>query len=76
VQAIARDILLSGMFLAEEKGFTIIATIHDEIVTEVPLDSPLGLEDLLACMTKVPEWGATMGFTLAAEGYAAPYYRK
>jgi DNA polymerase bacteriophage-type len=76
VQAIARDILLSGMFAAEKARFVILATIHDEIVTEVPLDSPLGLEDLLACMTKVPEWGATMGFTLAAEGYCAPYYRK
>ena len=76
VQAIARDLLLAGMFAAEKAGFTILATIHDEIVTEVPLDSPLGLEDLLACMTKVPEWGSTMGFTLAAEGYVAPYYRK
>jgi hypothetical protein len=76
VQAIARDLLLAGMFAAEKAGFTILATIHDEIVTEVPLDSLLGLEDLLACMTKVPEWGSTMGFTLAAEGYTAPYYRK
>ena len=76
VQAIARDILLNAMFLAEEAGFVILATIHDEIVTEVPIDSPLGLDDLLACMTKVPEWGSTMGFTLAAEGYCAPYYRK
>ena len=76
VQAIARDLLLAGMFAAEEAGFTILATIHDEIVTEVPLDSLLGLEDLLACMTKVPEWGATMGFTLAAEGYESQYYHK
>ena len=75
-QAIARDILLNAMFLAEEAGFVILATIHDEIVTEVPIDSPLGLADLLACMTTVPEWGSTMGFTLAAEGYCAPYYRK
>ena len=76
VQAIARDILLNAMFLAEEAGFVILATIHDEIVTEVPIDSPLGLADLLACMTKVPEWGSTMGFTLAAEGYEGAYYKK
>ena len=76
VQAIARDLLLAGMFAAEAAGFIILATIHDEIVTEVPLDSPLGLKDLLACMTKVPEWGATSGYILAAEGYQSSYYRK
>ena len=53
------------MFLAEEAGFIILATIHDEIVTEVPIDSPLGLEDLLACMTKVPEWGSDDGIYIS-----------
>jgi hypothetical protein len=76
VQAVSRDLLLAGMFEAEKAGFTILLTIHDEIVTEVPPDSSLGLDELLKCMTKIPEWGEEMGFVLAAEGWTGPYYRK
>jgi DNA polymerase len=76
VQAIARDLLLSGMLEAEKLGFTIIMTIHDEIVGEVPIDSPLGEKDLLAAMCIIPEWAEGMGFVLKAEGWEGPYYKK
>ena len=76
VQAVARDILLNGMLEAEKRGFTIIMTIHDEIVAEVPIDSPLTTEDLYASMSTNPEWACGMGFVLAAEGYEGPYYKK
>jgi DNA polymerase len=64
------------MIYAEKKGFTLVMTIHDEIVCESPIDSPLGLEDLLQCMCTIPEWGQDMGFVLKAEGYEGFYYRK
>jgi len=38
VQAVARDVLLSGMLEAEKIGFVIILTIHDEVVCESPLE--------------------------------------
>jgi DNA polymerase bacteriophage-type len=80
VQAVARDILLNGMFNAEERAKTVngrlIMTIHDEIVVEVPVDSSYNTEVLLDCMREVPHWGKTMGFTLAAEGWEGPYYKK
>jgi DNA polymerase len=76
VQAVARDILLEGMLAAERMGFTIIMTIHDEIVAEVPIDSPLTKEDLYVAMSTVPEWACGMGFVLAAEGYEGLYYKK
>jgi len=76
VQAVARDLLLSGMLEAEKMGFTIIMTIHDEIVAEVLLDSLLTAEDLYVAMSKIPEWAYGMGFVLAAEGYEGPYYKK
>jgi DNA polymerase len=76
VQAVARDILLEGMLAAERMGFTIIMTIHDEIVAEVPIDSPLTKEDLYVAMSTVPEWACGMGFVLAAEGYEGPFYKK
>jgi DNA polymerase len=76
VQAVARDIMLEGMLAAEKAGATIIATVHDEIVCEVPLDSTFTLDVLLQCMTRVPGWAEGMGFILSAEGYESSYYRK
>lgn len=76
VQAVARDILLNGMFEAEKAGFKIVMTIHDEIASEVPLDSPLNLGVLLSCMSKCPKWGAGMGLVLSAEGYENRFYKK
>jgi DNA polymerase len=76
VQAVSRDLLLSGMLETEAAGASVVATIHDEIVAEAPIDSSFNLDVLLGCMTKVPEWGEGMGFVLKAEGYESPYYRK
>jgi DNA polymerase len=76
VQAVARDILLNGMFEAEKLGFELIMTIHDEIAAERSLTSTLTLGDLLGAMQVVPEWGEGMGFVLAAEGYEDKYYHK
>jgi DNA polymerase len=76
VQAISRDLLLSGMLEAETAGAKVIMTIHDEVVVEVPLTSSFGPNELLTCMTKVPEWGEGMGFVLKAECWEGPYYKK
>src|SRR6266496_830579 len=76
VQAVARDLLLSGMLNCEAAGFYVVMTIHDEIVCEAPLNSTLNLDTLLKCMTTVPSWGEGMGFILAAEGWEGPFYRK
>lgn len=40
-QATARDIMANGMLRAEEAGFPVILTVHDELVTEINHD--LGL---------------------------------
>jgi len=76
VQAVARDLLLSGMLETEKAGATITMTIHDEVVAEVPLDSLFGEKELYTCMTKVPEWGEGMGFVLKAECWEGLYYKK
>jgi hypothetical protein len=91
-QAISRDILAHGMHLADQKGFEVVGHVHDELVTLVPLDSPLTVHDLEECMAKVPTWvSAGEGLVwrkgsnaachwpelpLAAEGYEDSYYRK
>jgi DNA polymerase len=80
VQAIARDLLLSGMFLADEAagkvGGNLTMTVHDEIVCEVPEDSSFNTETLLDCMRTLPKWAEGMGFVLAAEGWSGQFYKK
>jgi len=75
VQAMARDVLLHSMFLADDFGMRIVGHVHDEVITlsdDDPLES--GLETLKWCMSQPPAY--MPGFVLTAEGYEAYYYRK
>lgn len=75
VQAIARDVLASGLVHADKAGFEIVGHVHDEIISLVPEDSPLDDEKLAECMAIQPPW--TKGqLPLAAAGYCGQYYRK
>lgn len=72
-QAIARDILVNGMFKAEAAGYPIVATVYDEILCEVPR----GFGDLAAfekLICELPEWAA--GLPLTAGGWIGKRYRK
>ena len=73
-QAVARDILAYGMKRAEEKGFEICLHVHDELITEVPIDSDLTADVLSQRMSVNPSW--SLGLPLAAAGYEAMRYRK
>lgn len=73
-QAISRDILLNGMFNADESGMTIVGSVHDEIICEESVESKLGIEHLRECMIKPPVWATDM--PLGAEGYENVYYKK
>ena len=74
VQAIARDILVNGMFKAEEIGFDITFHVHDEIITEVDDDDILGVDDLIACMVSKIDWAKDL--PLGAAGWEGYFYRK
>jgi len=74
VQAICRDILGHGMLEAKRDGFPIVLTCHDEIVAEVENGSPLGVPELVDCMTRKISWAG--GFLTGAEGFETDYYRK
>jgi len=73
VQAIARDLLAEAMLRVERAGFPIIATVHDEIVCEVP-GSHGSLGEFEALMMAVPAWGS--GCPIDVESYDAARYRK
>jgi DNA polymerase len=74
-QAIARDVLVNGMKLAEASGLEIVGSVHDEIIcltdTEI---AGHGLETLRTVMSTTPDWAK--GLPLAAEGFVSPYYKK
>jgi DNA polymerase len=72
-QAVARDILVNGMLLAERANYPIIGTIYDEIITEVP--KAFGSANEFArLICQLPPWAA--GLPLVAHGYEAKRYRK
>lgn len=76
-QAVARDVMANGMKLAEEAGYQVVLTVHDELLTEAPEDSPSNLlcvEDLAEKMSTTPDWAA--GLPLAAAGYESTRYKK
>jgi len=74
VQAIARDVFMSGMLRAEIDGFNVCIRVHDELVCETP-DNPTYTSDgLAALMSTNPSWSG--GLPLSAAGFETKRYRK
>lgn len=72
-QAIARDLLVNGMFKAEAAGYPIIATVYDEIISEVPRGYG-SLKDFERMICELPDWAS--GLPLVASGWRGKRYRK
>ena len=73
VQATARDLLVHGMFMAEENGYPIIMHVHDEIVAEITKGYG-SLENFEKLMSSVPNWA--IGCPVSADGWLGRRYRK
>lgn len=74
VQAVARDVFMTGMRKAEEAGYAVVLRVHDELVCEVPDDPAFTHEALAGMMADNPGW--SFGLPLAAAGFEAHRYRK
>lgn len=74
VQAVARDVLASGMFRAEEAGYEVCLHVHDELITETPDSDDYSVDELSRIMSTNPGW--SMGLPLAAAGFETHRYRK
>ena len=73
VQATARDIMATAMMALELKGYNVILSVHDEIISEVP-DNFGSLDEMIDIMTRVPAWA--QGCPINAEGKEGKRYRK
>lgn len=75
VQAIARDILYRGMWLAHKAGFNLVGHVHDELIClERKGTNEFTWERLRGIMAAPIPWFPDL--PLNAAGYAASFYRK
>ena len=73
VQAICRDLLANAMLNLEAAGYSIVLSVHDEIVAEVPEEFG-STEEFEEIMCRLPDWAN--GFPIKAEGWRAKRFQK
>lgn len=73
VQAVARDFLVHGMYQAEQEGYPVIGTVHDELLTEPTIEHG-SVKELEEIVSRLPPWGD--GCPISAEGFESYRYRK
>jgi DNA polymerase len=73
VQAVARDILVHSMLAVEEAGYTMLTTIHDELVATARKGF-WSLHEFEKIMATPPDWGEDC--PIAVEGWVGERYRK
>jgi DNA polymerase len=72
VQAIARDVMVEGMFNIKNYGLDIVLTVHDEILSEGMND--INLEEVKECFIRQIKWAPDL--PLDAEVWKGYRYRK
>jgi DNA polymerase len=74
VQAVARDVFMTGMVGAEKLGYEVCIRVHDELITETPDTDDYSVEQLAWAMATNPSWA--VGLPLAAAGFETYRYKK
>ena len=75
VQATARDMLTEAMLRLHDEGYSMVNSVHDEILLLVKeADGETALGRVIEVMTTPPKWAPD--FPLAAEGWFGDRYRK
>lgn len=73
-QAVARDIMTENMHPIDDAGYSIVLTVHDEIISETPDTPAYTHEQLSAMLAEPPPWAHDM--PLAAGGFETYRYKK
>lgn len=73
-QAISRDCLAESMFELDAKGFTLLTTVHDEIICEEPIGGVRNVRLAEELMGLPISWAP--GLLLRGDGFETPYYMK
>lgn len=73
-QAAARDVLAGNMPLIEDAGYSIVLTVHDEVICEAPDTDDYTDAALSSLLSTNPEWAPDI--PLNAGGFEAYHYRK
>lgn len=73
-QAAARDVLAGNMPLIEKAGYSIVLTVHDEVICEAPDTDDYTDAALSSLLSTNPEWAPDI--PLNAGGFEAYHYRK
>lgn len=73
-QSVARDVMAHNMPAIEDAGYSIVLTVHDEVITEVPDTSDYSAEHLAGLLAANPPWAPDM--PLAAAGFETDRYKK
>lgn len=72
-QAVARDFLTEAMVRVKNMGYKTVATVHDEIITQVPIDFS-NIENLNKIISVNPSWA--LDCPIEAAGFEAKRYKK
>jgi DNA polymerase len=73
-QAIARDLLAESMLALDAEGFSLLTTVHDEVVTEEPINGPRDVALAEEIMGRPIAWAKDL--PLRGDGFETPYYMK
>jgi len=72
-QAVCRDLMAEAMLNAEDAGFALTFTVHDEIACEVKKNTKT-LKEFEEILCQLPPWAE--GFPISAEGFQCTRYKK
>ena len=73
VQATARDLMAEAMLRVEQEGYSVVLTVHDEILVEVP-ETVHGPDAFSYLMADTPEWGSQI--PVLVEGWEGERFKK
>lgn len=73
VQGFARDCLFNGLQNLHKENIPVVASIHDEVVAEVP-KGKYSIDEINSVFCKPADWMA--GIPLKADGFLTDYYQK